>query len=195
VTAAAELARHAHNFYMWAHTVQAHLAQERGTEPPPEVGTPEALQHAWPSIKHNLQNLDPFDGKSLCDAIAVEYYHAAAQRQQPHGAENSSPIEDKTAYRLANEFLDEKRFPEIRDLHKALNENPWIRQDRPATKQGTPDPHRFVIHAGDWHEYLVRRAKEDAAVAAKAREAAAKLLEQATRKKQEDAERRRRAWE
>jgi hypothetical protein len=58
-----------------------------------------------------------------------------------------SPADDDGAYRPATRFLDSRRFPTYKRLHKALKKNPWIRTRKPS-------PQRLEVHAGDWDRYL-----------------------------------------
>jgi hypothetical protein len=71
-------------------------------------------------------------------------------RAEPLGI--PEPAEDPTAYRPAKEFLDGERYPDYKAIHRALDENSWIRWRNPS-------PRRLEIHAGDWHKFRHQPSK------------------------------------
>jgi hypothetical protein len=103
----------------------------------------------------------------LSQLAVEEALEAAGARASGEGIEGSrssrnvgAPLADESAYRPASEFVDRERFPNLKAVNKALEENPDIRRRRPLSRTGQPIPNRLEIHAGDWHAFRARLARE-----------------------------------
>ena len=95
--------------------------------------------------------------KPLLAELALEVSKVARQRVQLSN-QNREP-DFQSALRPAKEFLNPTGYPkDFRELRRALEANPWIRQDRPISKKtGRPVWNRLRIHAGDWHKFDEQR--------------------------------------
>jgi hypothetical protein len=96
---------------------------------------------------------------TLLAELALEVSKVARQRDSLSKLNQSQGTDTESAFRPASEFLNPAGFPkDFRELRQALNDNPWIRRDRPKSrKSGRPVWNRLKVHAGDWHELLERR--------------------------------------
>ncbi len=97
-------------------------------------------------IMHEVRNLAGMLDKKARDGFQNESLPLASPITQGTG-------EDETAYVPASQLVEKPRFPDLKAIRKALDENQWIQRRRPKGKNGKENPHRLKVHAADWHRF------------------------------------------